>query len=125
MISDYDSVSFFMNGGCLELAKLVKYYFPETKYAMRKDFNHFCSFYDGKLYDAMDYFEEWQIKKYNIDVGNKDISNFKLLEEKEIEELPVEYGVINYINNLEVYKYIISEIEKINSVKVLKKDLIN
>lgn len=123
MFSDDDSVMFFLSGGCLELVKVIKHYFPDTKYAIRNDYLHFCAFYDGKLYDAMDYYEDWQLEKKNYKTKEKDLSDFTIMKDEEIDKLPVEYGVINYIDGLEVSDFIINEIDQIESVKVSKKGL--
>lgn len=123
IFSDDDSARFFMCGGCVELAKVVKHYFPDSKYAMRKDHAHMCTYYDGKLYDAMDYYEDWQLEKYNIKNDNKELTDFDLLEDGDIDRLPVEYGSINYINGEEISNFIIHELDKIESIVIKKKGL--
>ena len=121
--SDVDSVNYFMGGGCVELAKVVKHYFPDSRFALRKDHAHMCTYSECKLYDAMDYYEDWQIERYNIQFEEKDLTNFDLLEDKEIDELPVQYGSINYINGLEISDFIIKELDSIESIKIKKKSL--
>lgn len=120
--SSYGAVSFFLYGGCLELAKVVKHYYPDTKYAISKDYNHICSLDNDKLYDALDFYEDWQLKKYNI-INDKRVSDFIVLKDDEIEKMPVNYGVINYVNGVELSKAIINMIDGIESIKIKKKIL--
>lgn len=114
------AVDFFMYGGCYDLAKSIKHYFPEAEYAVRNDNEHVAILYNDKLYDAMDYYEDWQLEKYNIpdEIVKKDIKDFKIYTEEEIENFPVEFGRIKRIKGVGVTDTIINLVDEIDSVKV-------
>lgn len=70
---------YFLNGGCLELAKVLKHYYPAGKIIINEKRNHILFLYQDKLYDAtgelkLDTYEE--IKDINLIedyIGNKEV----------------------------------------------------
>lgn len=43
---------YFLNGGCLELAKVLKHYYPTGKIVINGNRNHILFLYQGDTYDA-------------------------------------------------------------------------
>ena len=70
---------YFLNGGCLELAKVLKHYYPACKIIINEKRNHILFLYQDKLYDAtgelkLNIYEE--IKDINLIedyIGNKEV----------------------------------------------------
>ena len=86
---DYvDSFFYFSHGGCYELAKIIKHYFPDAKYVMRNDYMHCGVLYEGKIYDVFDGLSKEQLeeKGYKEEEYKKDLKDFKILSDKEMEE---------------------------------------
>ena len=64
---DYvDSVYYFSNGGCYELAKIIKHYFPDAKFVMQNDYRHCGVLYEGKIYDVFDGLTKEQLEEKGI-----------------------------------------------------------
>lgn len=118
--SDSDAVKFLTNGGCYELAKVINYYFPDTEFVVKNDFSHVAILSDGKIYDAYDYYEEWQVEKYGIDekLYRKNPEDFKVYTKEEIDSFPVEYGNDSFINGLTVENFVKKYIEDLGNLKV-------
>ncbi len=70
---------YFLNGGCLELAKVLKHYYPEGQYVINEQKNHIAFLYQEQVYDANGVAEKanWEIVNNVSDLedyyGNKDI----------------------------------------------------
>lgn len=110
----YDSygnmVNFFERGGCYDLAKAIKHYFPSCEYAVRNDNEHVAVLYNEKLYDASDYFDGME--------SEKDLSDYKIFTEEEIDNFPIPFGRVSNIKGLKVTDFIIKSIDDIPSVVV-------
>ena len=115
------SVYYFLNGGCYELARVIKHYFPKTQYVVRDDYDHIAILFNNRIYDAFDFYEDWQLKKYNIgkELYEKDLSKFTIVTEDEIDNFPVEFNRNDIINGKRVSDALIEEIDKIDSIKIL------
>ena len=86
---DYvDSFYYFSHGGCYELAKIIKHYFPDAQFVMKNDGKHCGVLYEGKIYDVFDGLSKEQLEKKGIseDEYIKDIKDFKVLTKEEMEE---------------------------------------
>ena len=70
---------YFLNGGCLELAIVLKHYYPEGQYVINEQKNHIAFLYQEQVYDANGVAEKanWEIVNNVSDLedyyGNKDI----------------------------------------------------
>ena len=70
---------YFLNGGCLELAKVLKHYYPEGQDVINEQKNHIAFLYQEQVYDANGVAEKanWEIVNNVSDLedyyGNKDI----------------------------------------------------
>lgn len=70
---------YFLNGGCLELAKVLKHYYPEGEYVINEQKNHIAFLYQEQVYDANGIAEEsnWEIINHLGELedyyGNKEI----------------------------------------------------
>ena len=122
-----EAVDYFVSGGCYELAKIVKHYFPDTEYVVRNDHGHVAILESGTIYDAYDFYEDWQLKEKNIKEKyyKKDLNNFYISSEEELESFPVEFTKQDKIDGLTVSEKMIELIDEIPSVKVkrIKKGL--
>ena len=88
---------YFLNGGCLELAKVLKHYYPEGDYVINDQKNHIAFLYQKQVYDANGIAEEskWEIVHLLSELedyyGNKEIYFEHLLPHqailKEIDEI--------------------------------------
>ena len=88
---------YFLNGGCLELAKVLKHYYPEGQYVLNEEKNHIAFLYQEQVYDASGIVEKsnWEIvndiNKLEDYYGNKEIYFEHLLPHqailKEIDEI--------------------------------------
>ncbi len=78
-IASVPSKYYFLNGGCLELAKVLKYYYPEGKIVINEERNHIAFCYQNTVYDANGISKEktWQeiedILYIEDLIGNKEI----------------------------------------------------
>ena len=120
---DYvDSVYYFSNGGCYELAKIIKHYFPDAKFVMKNDYRHCGVLYEGKIYDVFDGLTKEQLEEKGIkeDEYIKDLKDFKVLTEDEMEESmkisPFGAGKDIIIEGKPVDEKMIDEISKCSSV---------
>ena len=70
---------YFLNGGCLELAKVLKHYYPAGKIIINEKRNHILFLYQDKLYDAtgeLKLYTYEEIKDINLIedyIGNKEV----------------------------------------------------
>lgn len=88
--SQVNSKYYFLHGGCYELYKIVKYFFPQVKCLMETNLNHCAIEYEGNIYDASGIRE--------------DKKNFTLATEEDIEYLNRSFGL--HLNDLESPKII-------------------
>ena len=119
-----EAVSYFLYGGCYELAKVINHYFPDSKYVVRKDYSHVAILENETIYDAYDFYEDWQLKKYNIPEKfyKKKIDDFYVTSKEEIDNFPVEFTRNDLIGENSVSDALIKEIDKIKRINVLKKE---
>ena len=120
---DYvDSVYYFSNGGCYELAKIIKHYFPDAKFVMKNDYRHCGVLYEGKIYDVFDGLTKEQLEEKGIkeDEYIKDLKDFKVLTKEEMEEnmkiIPFGTGKDIIIEGKPVDEKLIDEISKCSGV---------
>lgn len=109
-----DAIFYFLHGGCFELAKVIKHYFPSSNYALSKDFQHIAILYNEKIYDASLCLEKDEKSYYNTE-----LSNFNVVTEEDINNSTVNYGRDIFINGKTIDEAIIEEINNIESIKVM------
>jgi hypothetical protein len=97
-----DGQYFFTHGGCYVLAKIVKYFVPESIIMIRNDYDHCAISFRDELYDGYGKIMEEERINYNI-ASKKDIDFF--------EAGGFSHQYVNYLYNLPiadvVIKYII------------------
>lgn len=120
---DYvDSFYYFSHGGCYELAKIIKHYFPDAQFVMKNDGKHCGVLYEGKIYDIFDGLSKEQLEEKGIheDEYIKDINDFKVLTKEEMEEsmkiIPFGTGKDIIIEGKPVDEKLIDEISKCSGV---------
>ena len=120
---DYvDSFYYFSHGGCYELAKIIKHYFPDAQFVMKNDYNHCGVLYEGKIYDVFDGLTKEQLEEKGIseDEYIKDIKDFKVLTKEEMDVnmkiIPFGTGKDIIIEGKPVDEKIIDEISKCSGV---------
>ena len=128
-IDNVDSLWYFSHGGCYELAKIIKHYFPESQYVMRKDFNHCAILHEGRIYDAFDGISPSKLTKTELkEECKKEMKDFIIYtpEQMEIcmEEHPFGVGKKLEIEGKNVNVAILDEIANIDSVVFVKKQYI-
>ena len=112
---DYvDSVYYFSNGGCYELAKIIKHYFPDAKFVMKNDYRHCGILYEGKIYDVFDGLTKEQLEEKGIkeDEYIKDINDFKVLTKEEMEERTGRAALYSVERNFTGNREISKELER-------------
>ncbi len=92
---------FFTHGGCYALAKIVKYFIPESIIMIRNDYDHCAISFRDELFDGYGKISEEESINYNI-ASKKDIDY--------MEAGGVGHQYINYLYNLPVYYVIIKYI---------------
>lgn len=125
-IDNIDSLWYFSHGGCYELAKIVKHYFPESQYVMRKDFNHCAVLLEGKIYDVFDGISPSRLKQKEMAKEyKKEMKDFIICTPEEMEnsmkERPFGCGKNILIEGKNVENAILDEIANIDSVTFIKK----
>ena len=107
---DGNAKYYFQNGGCYELAKVVREYVPNSKYVIRNDNNHCGIFYNGKMYDA--------------DGIIKDISKFKIANKDDVEYMEDRFGIPEKenINGGKISDFLINELKECNILHTLELD---
>lgn len=88
---------YFLNGGCYELFKVVKNYFPDAICMIKKDGGHCAILYEDKLYDATGELD--------------DIENFDKATEEDFPYMEDLFGIGEYRISLKS-ESIIAEVEK-------------
>ncbi len=91
-ISYEETVNYFINGGCLQLADIVHEFVPDMKYMEHKKIDHIGIYYKGNVYDS---------------TGVQDINDFSFVTENRLKEIRERYGIpeYNYINGMSVVEY--------------------
>ena len=115
--NDDEAIFYFLHGGCYELAKVIKNYFPTSEYALSKDFQHIAILYKEKIYDASICIKKEKKKYYNTE-----LSNFNVVTEEDLNKATVSYGRDIYINGKSIDEALIEEINNIESIKVIDND---
>ena len=69
---------FYLNGGCYELAKIIKKFVPEVQLLINITHDHCAVLYDGKAYDAS---------------GEVELDKFKLADQEDIEYMENQFGL--------------------------------
>lgn len=59
-----DSKYYFNHGGCYELYKVAKHYFPTVECAMKKDYTHCAILYNNEIFDISGKIEN--IEEYRL-----------------------------------------------------------
>ena len=101
--TNFNAKMYFMNGGCYELYKIVKYYYPTAECLISKENNHCAILYENKIYDAT-----------GIRI---DLDNFKIANKDDIEYMDNYFGL--HIKKLEASK-LIDDVNDCNIEKILK-----
>ena len=115
-------IDYVSHGGCYELAKIIKHYFPDAQFVMKNDGKHCGVLYEGKIYDVFDGLSKEQLEEKGIseDEYIKDIKDFKVLTKEEMEEsmkiIPFGTGKDIIIEGKPVDEKLIDEISKCSSV---------
>ena len=124
---DYiDAAYYFLHGGCYELAQIIKHYFKDAKYVIRKSDNDHCAIlYQGKIYDAYDsYNEEKKAELINEGINKREIyknlDDFYVCTKEEIDNFEKPLGLERppKIDGKSVPEGIIDEISDISNIKV-------
>ncbi len=103
-------------------AKIIKHYFPDAQFVMKNDYRHCGVLYEGKIYDVFDGLTKEQLEEKGIkeDEYIKDLKDFKVLTEDEMEESmkisPFGAGKDIIIEGKPVDEKLIDEISKCSSV---------
>lgn len=92
---EVNSKYYFMHGGCYELYKITKNYFPQVKCMIEINLKHCAIEYQGEIYDATGI--------------RDDVQNFKVATEDDIEYMDTSFGL--NLKDLEASK-IIEDIKK-------------
>ena len=100
----FNAKMYFMSGGCYELYKIVKYYYPNAECLISKENNHCAILYKDKIYDATGI--------------RTDVDNFKITNSDDIEYMDNYFGL--HINTLEAPN-LIKKIDNCNIKIKLKK----
>jgi len=79
-----DAKYYLLNGGCLDLALIIKYFYKESTLMIRSDLDHWAVLYNQKLYDATGEIED--IENYrqatkidylmSLDLNRNEINNY-------------------------------------------------
>ena len=125
-IDNIDSLWYFSHGGCYELAKIVKHYFPESQYVMRKDFDHCAVLLEGRIYDVFDGISPSRLKQKEMAKEyKKEMKDFIIYTPEEMEnsmkKRPFGCGKNILIEGKNVENAILDEINNIDSVTFIKK----
>lgn len=99
---DGNARSYFLKGGCFELAKVLKHYVKNTQIVINKTYDHCGVMYEGDIYDA---------------TGRiKEKGQFLKAEKKDIDYMEDKFGIHEkmYIYGKRISDYLIEEIEKCN-----------
>ena len=124
-IDNIDSLWYFSHGGCYELAKILKHYFPNSQYVMRKDFDHCAVLLEGRIYDVFDGISPSRLKQQEMAKEyKKEMKDFIIYTPEEMEnsmkEKPFGCGKNILIEGKNVVSAILDEIANIDSVTFTK-----
>ena len=107
---DGNAELYFLNGGCYELAKVIKNYVPMCEIVINKDSTHCAIKYKDEIYDATGKIE------------NKE--DFITAKKEDIEYMEDRFGIpeLRYINNVTISDFLIEELKKCNILHTLELD---
>ena len=107
---DGNAKYYFLNGGCYELAKVLKKYIPNSKIVINNESDHCAILYNGKIYDASGIIE-----------GR---SNFKIANNEDIEYMEDKFGIPEKenINGAKISDFLINELKECNILHTLELD---
>ena len=99
---------YFQNGGCYELAKVVREYVPNSKIVINNSNDHCGIYYDGKMYDSSGIIE--------------DKSKFKIANNEDIKYMEDRFGIPEKenINGGKISDFLIKELKKCNILHMLE-----
>ena len=126
IMSDFDSMNYFLYGGCKELANVINYFFPTSDFALKKDNSHIAISYNDVIYDAYDGMDEDELIRYGIpeDYYNKDSKDFEIFSKNDIDNnLTTDFGRNLIIQGKKVDEFIIYLLNNIPSIIIFDKNL--
>lgn len=99
---DGNARTYFLQGGCLEFAKIIKRFIKRCEIVINKELNHCGILYQGKMYDAKGIIRE--------------INNFNIANREELEYMEQYFGIPEkqYINGIKISDYLINELKLCN-----------
>ena len=105
---DGDARNYFLNGGCYELAKIVKKYVDRCQIVINKSNDHCAILYQGKIYDA------------NGENPNK--LEFFIANKEDLEYMEGSFGIpeVQYVNGIRISDFLINAIKECNIVNKLQ-----
>lgn len=111
-----DSIFYFSNAGCIEMAKIIKHYFPNSNYLIRNDKKYAAILYNNEIFDVFDGVLYNTLKNNNISLEKieKKKEDFKIVGNEEFEEFSKTFGEALYYDGKTFDEAIICEIEKYN-----------
>lgn len=95
---EVDSKYYFLHGGCYELYKVVKHYFPESKCMISKDLKHCAILYDNEIFDITGKLSN---KSFFMSATSEDIKYMERSFGLNVEELKNQ-NIINEIDKCRV-----------------------
>lgn len=122
-IGNKDAFYYFIQGGCYDLAQIIKHYFPSSEYVVYKDFEHCAILYNGVIYDAYSSisYDEY-VKRFGIyarpEQYYKRIEDFKIYTKDEIDLFERPFGSNVKINGKPIVRVLVNELNRIDSIKV-------
>lgn len=103
-LDSFPAQYYFLNGGCIEFAKILKYYYPDGTFVIDQNKDHVAFLYENIIYDATGIIKE---------------GNWKLLKSLESIENTFGNNEIKFENKAP-HIAIIDEISQINSSYIKK-----
>lgn len=88
---------YFLNGGCIEFAKILKYYYPNGTFVIDQNKDHVAFLYENTIYDATGIVKEgkWNIVK-NLDIIENTLGNTEIKFENKTPHI----AIINEISQI-------------------------
>lgn len=127
---DYLPACYYFNcGGCYELAQIVNHYFPHTKFAVNKTFEHVAIFdgdvidgklVNGNLYDSYTPYTEEELNKLNIVKTKLNLDDFTVYSKEEIDNFETSFGRNIKIEGKNVVNGLLDELNNISTIKIGK-----
>ena len=105
---DGDAKKYFLQGGCLEFATIIKAYIKQCEIVINKALNHCAIQYKGKMYDA-----RGEIK---------DRSDFNRADDLDLLYMKERFGIPEktYINGKRISDYLVNELKLCNVNQLIK-----